>query len=157
VPTILGELRRYFRDSTWIVRPPRDLLELSLCVERVREPLGAKLGCDPTTAELAERLGRPPERIVEALRAGQSRWTRPLTSVALEDSSQSASVERAEARATLDGLLETLEPQAREVMRLRFDDDLAQAQIAARTGHSQMDVSRIIRSSLAKLSLHAAA
>ena len=85
VPTILGELRRYFRDSTWVVRPPRELLELSLCVERLREPLGATLGSDPTAVELAERLGRPPEAIAEALRAGQARWTSPLTSGALED------------------------------------------------------------------------
>jgi RNA polymerase sigma-B factor len=157
VPTILGELRRYFRDSTWVVRPPRDLLELSLCVERLREPLGAALGSEPTAAELADRLGRPPERIAEALRAGQGRWPSPLTGVSLEDTSQAGSVEQAEDRATLEGLLPILEPHAREVLRLRFHDDLLQTQIAARVGSSQMDVSRIIRSSLEKLRLHAAA
>jgi RNA polymerase sigma factor (sigma-70 family) len=59
VPTILGDLRRYFRDATWIVRPPRGLIELSLLVESERQKLGAVLGRDPTVAELAERLDRP--------------------------------------------------------------------------------------------------
>jgi RNA polymerase sigma-B factor len=157
VPTIRGELRRYFRDSTWVVRPPRELAELSLCVERLRVPLGAALGSEPTTVELAAHLGRPSETVVEALRAGQCRWTSPLEGDAHEDTSQSAFVEQAEARATLDGLLPILDPQAREVLRLRFHDDLLQVQIAARVGRSQVEVSRIIRSSLEKLSDHAAA
>jgi RNA polymerase sigma-B factor len=157
VPTIRGELCRYFRDSTWVVRPPRELLELSLCVERLRERLGATRSSEPTAVELAERLGRPPETVAEALRAGQGRWTSSLSGDAFEDSSQSASVEQAEARATVEGLLPILDPQAREVMRLRFHDDLLQVQIAARVGRSQVDVSRIIRSSLEKLSLYAAA
>jgi len=66
-------------------------------------------------------------------------------------------VEQADARATLDGLLPILDPQEREVLRLRFHDDLLQVQIAARVGRSQVDVSRIIRSSLDKLSDHAVA
>jgi RNA polymerase sigma-B factor len=157
VPTIRGELRRYFRDSTWVVRPPRELAELSLCVERLRVPLGAALGSEPTTVELAAHLGRPSEAVVEALRAGQCRWTSPLEGDAHEDTSQSAFVEQAEARATLDGLLPILDRQAREVLRLRFHDDLLQVQIAARVGRSQVEVSRIIRSSLEKLSDYAAA
>jgi RNA polymerase sigma-B factor len=157
VPTIRGELRRYFRDLTWVVRPPRELAELSLCVERLRELLSAGLGSEPTAAELAAHLGRAPETVVEALRAGQCRWTSPLTSDALEDPSQAAFVERADDRATLDGLLPILDPQAREVLRLRFHDDLLQVQIAARVGRSQVEVSRIIRSSLEKLSDHAVA
>jgi RNA polymerase sigma-B factor len=59
VPTILGELRHYFRDATWIVRPPRGLIELSLLVESERQKFGAALGREPTVAELAERLDRP--------------------------------------------------------------------------------------------------
>jgi RNA polymerase sigma-B factor len=157
VPTIRGELRRYFRDSTWVVRPPRDLAELFLCVERSREPLRVALGSEPTTVELAAHLGRPSERVVEAVRAGQGRWTSPLTGDAIEDASQAEFVEQAEARATLDGLLPILDPQAREVLRMRFQDDLLQVQIAARVGRSQVEVSRIIRASLEKLSDHAAA
>jgi RNA polymerase sigma-B factor len=157
VPTIRGELRRYFRDLTWVVRPPRELAELSLCVERLRELLGAASGSEPTASELAAHLGRPPETIAEALRAGQCRWTSPLKSDALEDAAQAAFVEQADARATLEGLLPILDPQAREVLRLRFHDDLLQVQIAARVGRSQVEVSRIIRSSLDKLSVHAVA
>jgi len=157
VPTIRGELRRYFRDLTWVVRPPRELAELSLCVERLRRLLSAALGSEPTTVELAAHLGRPAETVAEAVRAGQARWTSPLKSDAVEDASQSAFVEQAEARATLDGLLTSLDPQAREVLRLRFHDDLLQVQIAARVGRSQVEVSRIIRSSLETLSHLAAA
>src|SRR5918997_4254449 len=69
VPTILGELRRYFRDSTWDVRPARDLQELCLSVEEAREALWADLGRSPTVGDLAQRLSRGEEEIVEALQA----------------------------------------------------------------------------------------
>jgi RNA polymerase sigma-B factor len=157
VPTIRGELLRYFRDLTWLVRPPRELAELSLSVERSRRPLSLALGSEPTTHELAAHLGQTPEAIADAERAGQGRWTSPLRSDAVEDTSQSAGFEQAEARAMLDGILPILDSQAREVLRLRFDDDLLQVQIAARVGRSQVEISRIIRSSLNKLSDHVAA
>ena len=78
VPTILGELRRYFRDSTWDVRPARDLQELCLSVEEARETLWGELGRSPTVADIAERLDRSPEEIVEALQATEGRSVRSL-------------------------------------------------------------------------------
>src|SRR5213080_1084945 len=78
VPTILGELRRYFRDSTWDVRPARDLQELCLAVEEAREALWGELGRSPTVADLAERLKRQTEEIVEALQATEGRSVRSL-------------------------------------------------------------------------------
>src|ERR671938_654089 len=67
VPTILGELRRYFRDATWDVRPARDVQELCLSVEEAREALWSELGRSPTVADIARRLNRSPEEIVEVL------------------------------------------------------------------------------------------
>ena len=78
VPTILGELRRYFRDATWDVRPARDLQELCLSVEEARETLWGELGRSPTVADIAERLDRSPEEIVEALQATEGRSVRSL-------------------------------------------------------------------------------
>src|SRR5881398_546442 len=78
VPTILGELRRYFRDSTWDVRPARDLQELCLAVEEAREALWGDLGRSPTVSDLAQRLERSPEEIIEALQATEGRSVRSL-------------------------------------------------------------------------------
>src|SRR3954471_5787429 len=78
VPTFLGELRRYFRDLTWFVRPPRGLQELCLSVERMRERVYANHGREPSIVELAEALGEPPALVTEALRARALRPPRSL-------------------------------------------------------------------------------
>jgi RNA polymerase sigma-B factor len=160
VPTILGELRRYFRDATWLVRPPRALMELALAVERAREPLCTKLGREPTVAELAVRLARSPEEIAAAVVAAESRWATPLETPTGEEGSELMGSEddgyaRAEARVTFERLLTVLDRRAREVVRLRFRDDLLQSEIADRVGISQLRVSRILRRSLATLGLQA--
>ena len=85
VPTMLGELRRHFRDAGWLVRPPRDLQELALAVERAIGPLSATLGHAPGAAELAQRLGRSPEAVLEAMQASQGRSARPLDEEPLDD------------------------------------------------------------------------
>jgi RNA polymerase sigma-B factor len=157
VPTILGELRRYFRDSTWTVRPPRELSELSASLDRSRDRLSAALSREPTAADLAQHHDKPLETVVEALRAGQCRWMGALEGETLEDPSGSDFVDQVEARVTVERLVSNLDRRAREVLRLRFHDDLLQSQIADRLGCSQIHVSRLIRSSLDKLSLCAAA
>jgi RNA polymerase sigma-B factor len=162
VPTILGELRRYFRDSTWDVRPARDLQELCLAVEEAREALWGQLGRSPTVADLAHRLERPPEEIVEALQATEGRSLRSLDAPVHDEEEDSASAgdligrddvefDRVEAGVTIERLTGILDERAREILRLRFQDDLLQSEIADRVGCSQMHVSRIIRSSLEKL------
>jgi RNA polymerase sigma-B factor len=162
VPTILGELRRYFRDATWMVRPPRDLVELALSIERVRQPLNAALGRDPSPDDFAEHLGRSPERVVQALETSHYRRMSSLDVEVHDGSSDSETVgdrlggddhefERAEARVTFESLIAALDQRAREVLRLRFADDLLQGQIAERLGCSQMNVSRIIRAALESL------
>jgi RNA polymerase sigma-B factor len=162
VPTILGELRRYFRDATWDVRPARDLQELCLAVEDARETLWGKLGRSPTVADMAERLGRSQEDIVEALQATEGRSVRSLDAPVHDEEEGSASAgdligqtdseyARVEAGVTVERLASILDDRAREILRLRFEEDLLQSEIADRVGCSQMHVSRIIRSSLEKL------
>ena len=167
VPTILGELRRHFRDTTWMVRPPRRTLELSLLVERLREPMAARLGRDPTAAELAERLDCPEADVAEALLARGARFVRSLD-VPLEDVDRGTATvgdlighddvefDRAEARTTVERLTSILDQRARDVLRLRFEHDLLQTEIAAALGISQMQVSRILSRSLKRLCTYAA-
>ena len=162
VPTILGELRRYFRDATWDVRPARDVQELCLSVEEAREALWAELGRSPTVADLAGRLERSEEDIVEAVQATEGRSVRSLDAPVHEDEGDSASAgdllgapdaefDRVEAGITLERMTGILDERAREILRLRFQEDLLQSEIAERVGCSQMHVSRIIRASLEKL------
>jgi RNA polymerase sigma-B factor len=162
VPTILGELRRYFRDATWDVRPARDVQELCLSVEEAREALWAELGRSPTVADIAERLDRAPEEIVEAIQATEGRSVRSLDAPVHEEEGGSASAgdllgssdaefDRVEAGITIERMTGILDDRAREILRLRFKDDLLQSEIAECVGCSQMHVSRIIRSSLERL------
>ncbi len=162
VPTITGELRRYFRDSTWDVRPARDLQELCLALEEAREALWGDLGRSPTVADIADRLGRSPEEVVEALQATEGRSARSLDAPVHEEEGDSASAgdligcddtefERVEAGITIERLTSVLDARAREILRLRFQEDLLQSEIAERVGCSQMHVSRIIRASLERL------
>jgi RNA polymerase sigma-B factor len=162
VPTILGELRHYFRDATWAVRPPRRLQDLSMAVERVREPLNAATQRDATVTDIAERLGRSAREVDEALQATSARTATSLESlvqsqegdvVALGDliGRSDHGYEEAEARATVERLTAGLDARARRILSLRFDGDLAQAEIGQRVGLSQMHVSRIIKRSLEQL------
>jgi RNA polymerase sigma-B factor len=162
VPTILGELRRYFRDATWMVRPPRDLQELCLSVEQARGDLIAAHGREPTVADLAGRLGRSAEEIGDALQAEECRAARSLDTPLHDEGLDPAmpadliggndrGYDQAEARATVERLTPILDDRAREILRLRFEDELPQIEIAERVGCSQMHVSRIIRSSLERL------
>jgi RNA polymerase sigma-B factor len=162
VPTILGEIRRHFRDASWIVRPPRDLLELSLVVERVRDPLVTAVGREPTVADLAERVGRSPEAVSAALQASACRSARSLDGPSHRDEEDGATIgeligaddgeyDRVESSLTFERMASVLDQRARDILRLRFDDDLLQCQIAERIGLSQMQVSRIIRASLDRI------
>src|SRR3954468_7194430 len=127
VPTILGELRRYFRDSTWDVRPARDLQELCLALEEAREALWGDLGRQPTVTDLATRLERNEEEIVEALQATEGRSVRSLDAPVHDEENDSASAgdligvkdeefDRVEAGVTLERLTGILDERAREIL-----------------------------------------
>ena len=162
VPTILGELKRHFRDKGWSVRVPRDLQELALKLERVAEELSRELSRAPTLAELAARLGVGEENVLEAREAAHAYRAVSLDRPRNEDEDAGPSMSdamgdvdpgfsRAEDAATVDQLLRVLAPREREVLRLRFVEDLTQQEIGERIGVSQMHVSRLIRQAVARL------
>jgi RNA polymerase sigma-B factor len=160
VPTIAGELKRYFRDLGWVVRVPRDVQELKLKLDRMVEALTGELGRAPTAGELADRTGASVEDVIEALGAASAHYPDSLDRPVGEDGEDSiglllGDVERGydhvENVELIDGLLGTLPEREREILRLRFEDELTQAEIGRRLGISQMHVSRLIRQSIAKL------
>jgi RNA polymerase sigma-B factor len=162
VPTIAGELKRHLRDHGWSVRPPRGLQERVLDVGRALAELGAELGHPPTIAQLAARLELTDEEVLEALEAERRCSAVSLDAPAGSDDDGTATVADrlgaadegfldAESRADLAGPLAGLAPREREILRLRFEEDLTQDEIASRVGLSQMHVSRLLRASLARL------
>jgi RNA polymerase sigma-B factor len=162
VPTMLGEIRRYLRDRTWSVRVPRGLQELALRVDKNVIELSGDLHRQPTVAEIARAVATTEEQVLEALQASSAHRAMSLeTPRAGEDRAGDtlgdtlASTEHgfglAEDRATLAQLLRTVTPREREVLRLRFEEGLTQRQIGQRIGVSQMQTSRIIHQSIARL------
>ncbi len=161
VPTIVGELKRYFRDRTWTVRPPRELQELTLRVDAAAARLSQQLDRPPTISELATATGASDEHVLEAMQARCGRSGLSLQAPtggqddqhALQDTlgGSEDGYEHAENRAVLDGLLAFIAPRDREVVRLRFEQDLTQAEIGALLGLSQMQVSRIVRHAIDQL------
>jgi RNA polymerase sigma-B factor len=168
VPTITGEIKRHFRDRAWAVRVPRDLQELALRVERVVADLTRDLGRTPTVEEVAGAMSIETEDVLEAMQAaGAYRATSLDTPRPGGDEDPGASLgdtvglveegyDRAEQRAMLSALVRSLSTREREVLRLRFEHDLTQAQIGEIVGVSQMQVSRVLRHAIAKLRLLAA-
>jgi RNA polymerase sigma-B factor len=159
VPTILGEIKRYFRDRTWAVRVPRDLQELTLKVDRAVAELADQRRRQPSVAEIGQAIGADDEAVLEALQAGGA--YRAVSFDAPRGASDdepatlgdSIGVNRAEERATLASLLAGVTPREREVLRMRFEEDMTQAQIGEVIGVSQMQVSRVIRQALTRLRL----
>jgi len=162
VPTILGEIKRHFRDKGWAVRVPRDLQELSVKVDRVADDMGRELGRAPTPTELAQRTGTSLEQVLEAREASGAYRAVSLDRSRTDDDEDGESYadavgaedegyRLAEAAATVDRLMRVLTDREREVLRLRFEEDLTQSEIGTRVGVSQMHVSRLIRQSIARL------
>ena len=165
VPTILGELRRHFRDKTWVVRVPRDLQELYLAVQGERERLWQELGREPTADDVANRLERPVEDVVDALEAGHgyapSSLDVPVGEAHDGDTRQDFLEDprdpfgASENALIIEQLSADLSERDREVFRLRFCEDLTQREIGARVGCSQMHVSRILREGMRRLQARA--
>lgn len=162
VPTILGEIRRHFRDRTWAVGVPRDMRDLALRVDRAVDRLAEQLHRQPSVAEITAALGLGEEDVLEALQAGgahralsfdEPRGTEGESPATLADSIGVAErgFDHVEGRATFDALLESVTAREREVLRMRFEHDMQQAEIGAAIGVSQMHVSRIIRRALTRL------
>jgi RNA polymerase sigma-B factor len=162
VPTILGELKRHFRDKGWSVRVPRDLQEMAVRVDRVGDEMSRERGRAPTAAEIAERIGASQEQVLEAREAAAAYRAVSLDRPRSEDEEEGESYADAfgiedpgfglaEDAATVDRLMRVLSEREREVLRLRFEEDLTQSEIGQQVGVSQMHVSRLIRQSIARL------
>jgi RNA polymerase sigma-B factor len=155
-PTVLGEIRRHFRDKTWAIRVPRPLRERQLRVAKVRDALTAKLGHAPSVPEIATAIDASVEDVVAAVLSTNARRGRSFDEPIGEDLTLADSlgavdpeIERAEMRALVDSALDVLCKRDQEVLRLRYEDDLSQVEISQRVGISQMQVSRLIGQSVA--------
>jgi RNA polymerase sigma-B factor len=166
LPTMSGEIRRHFRDHSWTVRPPRDLLEHALAVDRATAQLITDLGRSPTVAEIGEQVGLSDEDVLEAREALGARASASLSAGSDDEDGGHAladtigtvddGFEAAEQRATLAALARrALTRREREMLRMRFEEDMTQTEIGAAIGLSQMHVSRVLRTALDKLRLAA--
>ena len=162
-PTIVGEIKRYFRDKGWAVKVPRRLQELNLSVNRAIEKLTVKLGHSPTVTELAQHLGASEEDILEAQELGQAYNLLSLDtelngegdkkSQTLADyvGQNDAGLELLEDRANLERAFQVLTGRERVILYLRFYESVSQTEIAKRLNVSQMHVSRLQQKALEKL------
>jgi RNA polymerase sigma-B factor len=162
VPTIVGEIKRHYRDRTWMVHVPRDLQDLTLAVDRTLQQLERELLRKPTVTEIADKLHVSDENVLEALEASRAHRVGSLDAPARDEQDPATTVgecigtpepgfARAENRAMLGRLMAALSARDRLVLRLRFEEDLTQEQIGARVGISQMQVSRVLRQCIVKL------
>ncbi len=161
-PTVLGELRRHFRDRVWNLRLPRGLQERVSKMDDTITKLTGTLERPPTIREIADAMGASEEEVLEAFAGASARRTASLDApvgssepdqARLGDTvgAEEEGYERVEAWATIAEALPTLSERERVVLRLRFVEDMTQSQIAEQIGHSQMHVSRILRGALARL------
>ena len=163
VPTILGELKRYFRDLGWAVHVPRGAQEQAVRVEEAQHRLGSRTGRSPTVPELAEYLEVSIEEVLDSLETSRAHHAASLDAPYDDGEGETGTVvdrfgiddrdlDLADMRLTVGAAARQLAPREREVLMLRFVEDLTQTQIASHIGVSQMQVSRILRRALARLS-----
>ncbi|MGK5632502.1 RNA polymerase sigma factor SigF [Streptomyces sp. URMC 123] len=163
VPYIVGEIKRFFRDTSWAVRVPRRLQELRLELAKATEELATHLGRSPRTSELAELLGLSEEEIIEAQVASNGYTASSLDASAADDDSGSEGtladrigdsdpeLEKIENFHALKPLLHELDERDKLILRMRFGEEMTQATIGAKLGISQMHVSRLLSRTLARL------
>ncbi len=162
-PTVMGEIRRHFRDRGWAVKVPRRLQELSLAVNKAMDGLTQELDRAPTVAEIASRLEVTEQEVLEAMELGEM-YELPSLDTALGDDSEDTrgalsdfvgemddEMERFERRARLAQVLRTLPPRERQILELRFLSNLSQTEVARRLKISQMHVSRLQHRALERL------
>ncbi len=159
-PTIVGEIKRHFRDRGWAIRVPRRLQEMRMLLNRGTAELTQKLGRSPTVAELAEHLGVTEDEILEGLESSQAYATKSLDGSSDDDDSPSMAaslgridlaLEGVDNRETLRPLLASLPEREQRILMLRFFQNKTQSEIAAEIGLSQMHVSRLLARTLAGL------
>jgi RNA polymerase sigma-B factor len=161
VPTIMGEVRRHFRDASWSIRVPRRLKELNLAITAASGELSQRLGRAPTPSEIATHLNLTQEDVFEGLEAGNAYHSVSLDEALSADSDsdpladmlgeEDAALEGVENYESLRPLIEKLPERERLILTLRFFRNLTQTQIAERIGISQMHVSRLLARTLERL------
>lgn len=162
-PTIVGEIRRYFRDKAWSLKVPRRLQELNLAANKAADSLSQKLGRAPTIQEIAREVGASEEETLEAMELGNAYDTVSLDSK-LAYEGESAPLSLAEFVGDTDGSLDTLEKygdlnqaidcldqREKSIIYLRFFKDMSQTEVAKRLNISQMHVSRLQQKALKRL------
>jgi RNA polymerase sigma-B factor len=156
--SIIGELKRHFRDRGWAVRAPRRLQEMVLEIGSATDRLGQELGRAPTVPELAKEISASEADVLEALEAGQSYRTASLDARDREGQTMAESLGSedsgfvgVENHSALAKAMGTLSPRDREIVQLRFVHGLTQSEIAARLGVSQMQISRLLAANLRRL------
>jgi len=159
-PTILGEIKRHFRDAGWLVHVPRRAQELQTTLSNARSELSQELGRAPTVAELSKRIDVPPDEVVEALEAARAYAGLPLETLTDDGTGRAENpilstiddrFEQVEQRALLRPMIEQLPEIEREVLLLRFVANKTQTEIAGIVGVSQMQVSRLVARGLGRL------
>jgi RNA polymerase sigma-B factor len=160
VPTIIGEIKRHFRDRTWFIKVPRRLQELRLAITAANNELTHLLGRSPTVADVAGHLGITEEEVLEGLEGARAYAATSLSTPAGEDGSGELGdtfgavdhgYELTELRVALGPALAALDPREQRILSLRFYGNFTQSEIAAEVGVSQMHVSRLLTKALAKL------
>jgi len=160
-PTIIGEIKRYFRDKGWAIRVPRRLQELRMQISSTSGELTQQLGRSPTPRELAEHIGCTVEEIIEGIESGNAYSTLSLdASDSDEDGAatmldaigqEDEGLEHVEIRESIKPLLDRLAPREKKILLLRFFKNMTQSQIAEEIGVSQMHVSRLLNRTLEQL------
>ena len=160
-PTIVGELKRHFRDKGWAVRVPRRVQELHLRITRVIDDLSNELGRSPNVDEIARRAGTTEDEVIEAIDAGSAYRSTSLDAGRSDDDESPGllgqlgdvdpEMARSELRTTLGPLIAALPEREQVMLYLRFYEGLTQSEIAKRLGISQMHVSRLLARSLQQL------
>jgi RNA polymerase sigma-B factor len=162
IPYIVGEIKRFFRDTTWAVHVPRRLQEARVQLARATEELSSRLGRTPTVKELSELMSLPEEEVREARLAANGYNSSSLDATingsedgeaALQDfiGSEDRALDLVEDFHTLAPLIADLDERDRQIIHMRFVEELTQAQIGERLGVSQMHVSRLLSRTLARL------
>lgn len=160
-PTILGEIKRHFRDKGWSVRVPRRLQELSSKVNQATDELTKELQRTPSTEEVASKLGVTVEEVLEAMESSSAYSSVPLESGGSDDDDAPAVIDHyasvdqdlaaSDDHMVIEDTIKEFSPREQEVIRMRFNDNLTQVEIAKRLGVSQVQVSRLLRRTLKKL------
>ena len=161
VPTMLGELKRYFRDNGWAVHVPRGMQERVMQVDNCVKEISRKIGRSPSVAEVGVALNLSAEQVLEAMEAGSAYAPQSLSAGPTDGDSEldpmetigseDLEFERTDERTSLEPALDALPEREQLILKLRFEEGLTQTQIADKIGISQMHVSRLIRRSLERM------